>query len=70
MVLDKYTIIEPDNTRYVYNWLQYFSPDMLKIEFAENGFAVSEILSDVAGNKFNPNGSEFAVIGSPIEHND
>ncbi len=70
VVLDKYTIIEPDNTKYVYNWLQYFSPDMLKIEFAENGFAVSEILSDVAGNKFNPNGNEFAVIGSPIEHND
>ena len=30
VVLDKYTIIEADRTRTIYNWLQYFSHNALK----------------------------------------
>ena len=65
VVLDKYTIIEPDKTSIVYNWFQHFSPEMLKKEFEENGFNISELLADVTGSEFNPNGNEFAVIGKP-----
>ncbi|MBN2223489.1 MAG: methyltransferase domain-containing protein [Deltaproteobacteria bacterium] len=62
VVLDKYTIIDPHRTRTVYNWLQYFGPDTLGKEFTENGFVIEDTFSDVAGNSFDPDGSEFAVV--------
>ena len=62
VILDKYTIIESERTRQVYNWLQYFSPEDLEGEFVEAGFFVKGIYSDVAGNPYNEKSSEFAVI--------
>lgn len=62
VVLDKYTLIEADRTRIVYNWLQYFSYETLEREFAECGFTIEEILSDVAGTPFDSRADEFAVI--------
>jgi len=62
VVLDKYTIVEPERTRTVYNWLQCFTPEELSREFAEAGFSVEDIFSDVAGTPYDPKSSEFAVI--------
>ena len=62
VTLDKYTIIESDRIRTVYNWLQYFSPDLLEDEFAECGFTVNKFFSDVAGSPFDPENLEFAVV--------
>ena len=62
VILDKYTIIESERTRQVYNWLQYFAPKDLEKEFVEAGFFVKGIYSDVAGNPYNRKSSEFAVI--------
>jgi SAM-dependent methyltransferase len=62
VILDKYTIIEADRIRTVYNWLQYFSPDSLERELKDNGFMIQSIFSDVAGTPFEPDGYEFAVI--------
>jgi 2-polyprenyl-3-methyl-5-hydroxy-6-metoxy-1,4-benzoquinol methylase len=63
IVLDKYTIIESDRTRTVYNWLQFFSPAELEREFMESGFSIESFYSDVAGTPYDRNSSEFAVIG-------
>jgi hypothetical protein len=60
--LDKYTIVDPGGTRTVYNWLQYFSPETLEEEFADSGFVVEKILSDVAGTPFDSGKMEFAVV--------
>ena len=62
VVLDKYTIIEEAQTRTVYNWLQYFSPESLRKEFEENGFKIEEYYSDVAGTIFSPKSLEFAIV--------
>jgi SAM-dependent methyltransferase len=35
VALDKYTIVESERTRTVYNWLQYFTPEDLEREFCE-----------------------------------
>ncbi|HEY3440422.1 MAG TPA: class I SAM-dependent methyltransferase [Paludibaculum sp.] len=64
VVLDKYTIVEPERTRTVFNWLQYFSAEELTREFLENGLLVQEFLSDVAGAPHDPGASEFAVIAT------
>jgi len=66
VILDKYTLIEAQRTRTVYNWLQYFSPEDLKREFAECGFAVEDFYSDVAGSSFSPESGEFAVVAKKL----
>jgi cyclopropane fatty-acyl-phospholipid synthase-like methyltransferase len=62
VVLDKYTIVEPACMRTVYNWLQYFSLEMLEKEFMENSLIVGNVYSDVAGTPYDPKNGEFAVI--------
>ena len=61
-VLDKYTLIEANRARTVYNWLQYFTPETLQAEFEGAGFKVESILGDVAGSVFDPVSDEFAII--------
>ena len=61
--LDKYTVVEADQTRTVYNWLQYFTPESLGRELEESGFTVESMYSDVAGAPFSNMSSEFAVVG-------
>ena len=62
VVLDKYTIIEADRTRTIYNWFQYFNPETLEREFFECGFTSEQILSDVAGTPFDSKANEIAVV--------
>jgi SAM-dependent methyltransferase len=66
VVLDKYTIVESNRTRTVYNWLQYFAPEELEREFVEGGFSIEALYSDVAGTPFDRNSSEFAVIAKRV----
>ena len=66
MVLDKYTIVEADRTRTVYNWLQYFDPEDLEGEFVECEFKVEGFYSDVAGSSFDSESKEFAVAAQKI----
>jgi cyclopropane fatty-acyl-phospholipid synthase-like methyltransferase len=64
VMLDKFTIIEADRTRTVYNWLQYFSKDSLTGELTAANFTIADFHNDVAGTAFSPDGDEFAVIAS------
>ena len=64
VTLDKYTIIEESRTRIVYNWLQHFSEESLRKEFEENGFEVESFYSNVAGETFDPEATEFAIVAS------
>ena len=62
VALDKYTIVEAQRTRTVYNWLQYFTLEDLEREFVEAGFSIEGVYSDVAGTPYDRNSNEFAVI--------
>lgn len=62
VVLDKYTIIETNRRRTIYNWLQYYSVEALKQEFRECGLTINEFYSDVAGMPYNSQGQEFAIV--------
>ena len=66
VVLDKYTIIEFERTRQVYNWLQYFAPEDLERELIETGFSIKGLFSDVAGTPYDRKSTEFAVIANRI----
>ena len=62
VILDKYTIVEKQRTRTIYNWLQYFSKESLTKEIERSGFSVVEVLADVAGNKYNAENEELAIV--------
>lgn len=62
VMLDKFTIIQPDRSRTVYNWLQYFSPNDLLETIRMSGFSERTLFSDVAGSPFDEASHEFAVV--------
>lgn len=62
VTLDKYTIIEKNRKRVIYNWLQYFDRDSLKKEFETVGFQVEAFFSDVAGTPFSEQSPDMAVV--------
>lgn len=65
VTLDKYTIIEQERIRTVYNWLQYFTPESLEREFALGGLSIAEKYANVAGAPYEPQSGEFAVVAGP-----
>ncbi|UDQ97513.1 class I SAM-dependent methyltransferase [Lentisphaerota bacterium WC36G] len=60
--LDKYTIIERDTIKVVYNWLQYFNPTALEKEFIEAGFTNMKLFKNVAGEDYDESHTEFAIV--------
>jgi len=66
LLLDKYTIIERNRIREIYNWLQCFSIESLKDELGDAGFTLEEIYADVAGRPYDPAQTEFAVVARKI----
>jgi len=66
VLLDKYTIVEADRVRTIYNWLQCYSPETIGAECARNGLKVTGLYSDVAGAPFDPRSAEFAVVAERL----
>jgi len=66
VVLDKYTIVEKNRIWEVYNWLQYFSPESLALEFEESGLRINKSYADVAGAPARENAREFAVVAGKL----
>jgi len=62
ITLDKYTIIEKERTRIVYNWLQYFSRESLGQEFEAAGFHVETFYADVVGTPFSEKSADLAIV--------
>lgn len=60
--LDKYTIVEEDRQREIYNWLQYFTPESLEQEVHAAGLEIDGLYGDVAGNTYEVESAEFAVV--------
>ena len=67
VLLDKYTIVEQNRTRQVFNWLQCFEPLEIKSEFDSCNLRVVELWGDVAGKVFDPEASEFAIVARTVD---
>lgn len=63
--LGKYTIVTKNETKTIYNWLKYFTPEEIKNELKEVGFNRVETLGNLTGKKYDPKGDEFSIIASP-----
>lgn len=60
--LDKYTIVEENRQKQIYNWLQYFTPESLGLEAYASGLHIEELYGDVAGSPYDATNPEFAVV--------
>ncbi len=62
LALDRYLIVEPGRRREVFNWLQYFEPDVITAELTHNGFSVELVVDVLTGTPTLPSAGEFAII--------
>lgn len=67
LLLDKYTIVLPDEIRRIYNWMQCYDPNMLKQEFQTCGLRIDACFGSVAGDPYDPASTEMAVIATCTE---
>jgi cyclopropane fatty-acyl-phospholipid synthase-like methyltransferase len=64
--LDKYTLVEENRTREVYNWLQYFSKEQIEKEFEAAGLRIIRWMGNVGGTEYDETADEFAVIAERV----
>jgi cyclopropane fatty-acyl-phospholipid synthase-like methyltransferase len=62
VALDKYTIVEPHQTRRIYNWLQYFSLETLAAELEQCGLQIVEKYNDVSGAPYCEGNTVISVV--------
>ncbi len=62
VVLDRFTIIEPDRERVFWNWLACFTPETFAAEHPAAGPRLTEVPGDVAGASYSPAAPEFAAV--------
>lgn len=60
--LDRYVIVEPDETWQVFNWFQYFTPQDLEQELNAAGFTVVQMAGDLTGEPLETDGEFIAVV--------
>ena len=62
LTLDRYIIIEPDESWNIFNWFQHFTPEMIRDELNAAGFTVIEIAGDLTGKPFAEKGELMGII--------
>ena len=62
LYLDKHVIYEKARVREIYNWLQCYSVESLRDLFGQNGFEMRDRYKNLAGEAYDGNSIEFAVV--------
>ena len=62
--LDRYLIIEPNETWQIFNWMQHFTPESLQAELCHAGFAVVKMVGELTGKPLKIGGDFIGVIAS------
>ncbi|MCU7843189.1 MAG: class I SAM-dependent methyltransferase [Candidatus Thiodiazotropha sp. (ex Monitilora ramsayi)] len=64
LALDRYIIVEPNESWEIYNWFQHYTPQMIEAELRKAGFVVSTMVGDLAGAPLRSDGDLIGVIAS------
>lgn len=62
LILHKHTVLQAARTREIFNWLQCYDLKSLKLEFSEAGFGIDRYFGNVAGDLWQSESQEIAVI--------
>ncbi|MES9853939.1 MAG: class I SAM-dependent methyltransferase [Candidatus Thiodiazotropha sp. L084R] len=64
LTLDRYVIIEPNETWQIYNWYQHYTPQIIEAELRKSDFVISGMVGDMTGAPLITDGDFIAVIAS------
>ena len=64
--LDRHLIIEKDRHREFFNWIQCYDRNRLKAELREAGWDVEQFVGSVAGDPWDQDSNDFAVIARSV----
>ena len=62
LTLDRYVIVEPNETWQIFNWLQHYTPENLRAELRRTGFEVVDMVGDLTGKPLQADGDNIGVI--------
>ena len=62
--LDRYVIIEPNDTWQIFNWFQHFTPEGLQAELSAAGFTVNQMVGDLTGEPLKTDDDFIGVIAN------
>ncbi|MDA3900623.1 MAG: class I SAM-dependent methyltransferase [Spirochaetes bacterium] len=62
VIVDKYTIIEENRRREIFNWLKFFTLQTITDEVVQSGFSVAGHFSDVSGAPYDESSETMALI--------
>lgn len=62
VVLDEYSIAEPERTYTIYNWLQCYTAETLEAELAAAGLKLRDTFGDVAGGAYTEDSPTLAAV--------
>ena len=62
--LDRYLIVEPNETWQIFNWYQHYTPESLQAELHRAGFADVKMVGDLTGKPLEIDGDFIGVIAS------
>lgn len=65
LALDRYVIVEPNDTWQVFNWFQHFTPEGIESELQSAGFDVLNMSGDLTGASLAANGDLIGIIATP-----
>ncbi len=60
--LDRYIIIEPNETWQIFNWFQYFTQEELQAELIAAGFTVDQMVGALTGEPLKADSDFIGVI--------
>ena len=63
--LDRYLIVEPNETWQIFNWYQHYTPESLQSELRHAGFADVKMVGDLTGKPLEIDGDFIGVIAGP-----
>jgi len=63
--LDRYLIVEPNDTWQIFNWFQHYTPESLQTELRHAGLADVQMVGDLTGKPLKPGGDLIGVIAGP-----
>jgi len=60
--LDRFIIVEPNETWQIFNWFQYFTPESLQAELTAAGFVVDQMVAGLTGETLKADSDLIGVI--------
>ncbi len=64
LALDRYVIVEPNETWQVFNWFQHFTPQSIQAELEEAGFTIAQMVGDLSGESLTTDSDLIGIIAN------